>query len=95
MNTKCDIRVKDFPFDTQCCEINFYSWAHTAKQMSIKQVDNKNTTNTTYLRFVLKKLSHKSFVFQKGSLITTFFIQLYTQYTIPATADVSNSARIR
>ena len=52
LHTKCNIIIKDFPFDTQCCEINFYSWAHTAKQMSIKQVDNKRVTNTTYLRFI-------------------------------------------
>ena len=52
IHTKCNIIVKDFPFDSQRCEINFYSWAHTAKQMTIKQVDNKRTTNTTYLRFI-------------------------------------------
>lgn len=43
------IEVKDFPFDTQCCEVNFYSWAHTARQMMIQQFGNKNVTNTTHL----------------------------------------------
>jgi len=41
--------VKDFPFDTQCCEINLYSWAHTAEQMLILQYGNKNITNLTHL----------------------------------------------
>ena len=50
--TKCSINVKDFPFDKQCCEVSFYSWAHTAKQMIIQQVLNKNVTNTTHLRFI-------------------------------------------
>ena len=49
--TKCLIRIADFPFDTQCCEINFYSWAHTTKQMQIKQFGNKNITNITHLNF--------------------------------------------
>ncbi len=40
---------KDFPFDTQCCEINLYSWAHTAEQMLILQYGNKNITNLTHL----------------------------------------------
>lgn len=44
-------QVKDFPFDTQCCEINFYSWAHTANQMIIRQFENKNITNTTHLAY--------------------------------------------
>ncbi len=47
--TKCFIKVKDFPFDTQCCEINLYSWAHVAEQMMILQYGNKNFTNLTHL----------------------------------------------
>jgi hypothetical protein len=47
--TKCSIKIKDFPFDTQCCEINLYSWAHTAEQMVILQYGNKNVTNLTHL----------------------------------------------
>jgi len=47
IHTKCIIKVKDFPFDTQCCEINLYSWAHTAEQMVILQYGNKNVTNST------------------------------------------------
>ena len=42
--TKCSIKIKDFPFDTQCCEINFYSWAHTSSQMKIQINGNKNET---------------------------------------------------
>ena len=42
-------KVKDFPFDTQCCEVNFYSWAHTTSQMVIRQNGNKNFTNLTHL----------------------------------------------
>ena len=49
LNTKCVIDVANFPFDNQCCQINFYSWAHTIKQMRIKQFGNKNKTNTTHL----------------------------------------------
>ena len=49
LHTKCGIIVKDFPFDTQCCEISFYSWAHSVRQMSIKQFENKNVTNITHL----------------------------------------------
>jgi hypothetical protein len=49
IHTKCIIKVKDFPFDTQCCEINLYSWAHTAEQMVILQYGNKNVTNLTHL----------------------------------------------
>jgi hypothetical protein len=41
--------VKDFPFDRQCCEINFYSWAHTATQMRLFQTGNKNYTNLTHI----------------------------------------------
>ena len=44
-------KVVDFPFDTQCCEINFYSWAHTANQMVILQFGNKNVTNITHLAY--------------------------------------------
>jgi hypothetical protein len=43
------MNVKDFPFDKQCCQINFYSWAHTMKQMTINQYGNKTITNTTHL----------------------------------------------
>ena len=49
LHTKCSIKIKDFPFDSQCCEINFYSWAHTSAQMKIQIVDNKNTTNLQHL----------------------------------------------
>ena len=42
-------KVKDFPFDTQCCEINFYSWAHSSSQLIVQQFDNKNVTNLTHL----------------------------------------------
>ena len=49
--TKCSIKIKDFPFDSQCCEINFYSWAHTSRQMTIKQFGNKHVTNLSHLRF--------------------------------------------
>ena len=49
IHTKCTINVADFPFDKQCCEINFYSWAHTIKQMTISQFGNKTTTNITHL----------------------------------------------
>lgn len=49
--TRCQIKVSDFPFDAQCCEINFYSWAHTIKQMQISQFDNKNVTNVTHLSY--------------------------------------------
>ena len=49
LHTQCFMVIKDFPFDTQCCEVNFYSWAHTARQMSIKQFENKNVTNITHL----------------------------------------------
>jgi hypothetical protein len=49
LHTKCVIKVKDFPFDSQCCEINFYSWAHSSNQMSVKQFANKNSTNLTHL----------------------------------------------
>jgi hypothetical protein len=49
IHTKCEINVKDFPFDTQCCEINLYSWAHSANQMIILLYGNKNITNLTYL----------------------------------------------
>ncbi len=31
------------------CEINFYSWAHTSKQMKLLLFGNKNTTNITHL----------------------------------------------
>ena len=51
LHTKCLIKVKDFPFDSQCCEINFYSWAHTASSMIIQQYDNKNVTNLTHLAY--------------------------------------------
>jgi hypothetical protein len=44
-------KVKEFPFDTQCCEINFYSWAHTSNQMTISQYENKNITNITHLAY--------------------------------------------
>jgi len=43
------MKVKDFPFDSQCCEINFYSWAHTASSMVIKQFSDANVTNLTHL----------------------------------------------
>ena len=43
-----DKKVADFPFDTQCCEINFYSWAHTASQLELLQFQNKNVTNLTH-----------------------------------------------
>ena len=49
LHTKCIIKVIDFPFDTQCCELSFYSWAHSVKQMTIRQFDNKNKTNVTHL----------------------------------------------
>jgi hypothetical protein len=49
MHTKCVIKLTDFPFDTQCCEINFYSWAHTSKQLEVLQFQNKNTTNLTHM----------------------------------------------
>jgi hypothetical protein len=49
IHTKCFIKIGDFPFDVQCCEINFYSWAHTVKQMTILQYGNKNVTNMTHL----------------------------------------------
>ena len=49
LHTKCLIKVIDFPFDTQCCELSFYSWAHSVKQMTIRQFDNKNKTNVTHL----------------------------------------------
>ena len=48
LHTKCSIKVRDFPFDKQCCEISFYSWAHTAKQMTIKQFGDKHTTNISH-----------------------------------------------
>jgi hypothetical protein len=51
LHTKCSIAIKDFPFDKQCCEISFYSWAHSSRQMSIKQNENKNVTNITHLRY--------------------------------------------
>lgn len=51
LHTRCLIKVADFPFDTQCCEINFYSWAHTIKQMKIQQYGNKNFTNITHLSY--------------------------------------------
>ncbi len=47
--TKCFIKIKDFPFDTQCCEINLYSWSHSAEQMMLLQYENKNVTNLTHL----------------------------------------------
>jgi nicotinic acetylcholine receptor, invertebrate len=47
--TKCSMQIADFPFDKQCCEINFYSWAHTMKQMTILQYENKTVTNITHL----------------------------------------------
>ena len=31
------------------CEISFYSWAHTIKQMKVQLYGNKNVTNTTHL----------------------------------------------
>jgi hypothetical protein len=49
--TRCIIKISDFPFDHQCCEISFYSWAHTAKQMSIMQYKDLNITNTTHMSF--------------------------------------------
>lgn len=49
--TSCIIKISDFPFDTQCCKVNFYSWAHTAKQMKITQFDNINVTNTTHFSY--------------------------------------------
>ena len=45
------LKVKDFQFDRQCCEINFYSWAHTSRQMNILQFGNKNVTNVTHLSY--------------------------------------------
>lgn len=55
--------MKDFPFDTQCCEVNFYSWAHTARQMKIQQFGNKNVTNTTHLSTNTEvKLEQKLFI---------------------------------
>jgi hypothetical protein len=45
------MKVKDFPFDSQCCEINLYSWAHTASSMIIQQYENKNVTNLTHLAY--------------------------------------------
>ena len=56
LHTKCSIAIKDFPFDTQCCEISFYSWAHSVRQMSIKQFDDKNITNITHLRYIFTDL---------------------------------------
>lgn len=49
LHSRCMIKVSDFPFDTQCCEINFYSWAHTINQMKIQQYGDKNITNLTHL----------------------------------------------
>ena len=49
IHTKCIMKVADFPFDTQCCEINFYSWGHSIKQLILKQLGNKNFTNITHL----------------------------------------------
>jgi hypothetical protein len=49
IHTKCEIKVKDFPFDTQCCEINLYSWAYSAEQMIVLQHENKNITNLTHM----------------------------------------------
>jgi len=49
IHTKCVIKVGEFPFDTQCCEINFYSWAHTSTQLEVLLYQNKNTTNITHL----------------------------------------------
>jgi nicotinic acetylcholine receptor len=43
-------KIRHFPFDTQCCEVNFYSWAHTISQMEIMQFKNKNTANLTHLQ---------------------------------------------
>ena len=51
LHTRCVIKVQDFPFDNQCCEINFYSWAHTVRQMKIQQFGNKNVTNITHLSY--------------------------------------------
>jgi hypothetical protein len=51
LHTKCVIKVKDFPFDTQCCEINFYSWAHTSSQLELFLFENKNVTNLTHLAY--------------------------------------------
>lgn len=42
-------KVKDFPFDTQCCEINFYSWAHSSAQLKVEQFENKSQINLTHL----------------------------------------------
>lgn len=45
-------KVKDFPFDRQCCEINLYSWAHTTNQIVLRQAGNKNVTNITHLTYL-------------------------------------------
>jgi hypothetical protein len=49
--TRCIIKISDFPFDVQCCQVNLYSWAHIAKQMKINQFGKMNVTNITHLSY--------------------------------------------
>jgi len=70
LHTKCVIKVKDFPFDTQCCEINFYSWAHTSSQMNILQFKNKNVTNITHLATNTEWIIYDTCAFNK-TIITS------------------------
>ena len=63
LHTKCVIRVIDFPFDTQCCEINFYSWAHTSAQLELLQFGNKNITNLTHLAYNTEWNTYKTCAF--------------------------------
>jgi hypothetical protein len=49
LQTKCKIKIREFPFDYQCCELRFYSRSHTVNQMEVLQYANKNTTNLTHL----------------------------------------------
>jgi len=69
------IKVKDFPFDTQCCEVNFYSWAHTARQMKIQQFGSKNVTNTTHLSTNTEVIyiDHKFYFILEKNVSNIFF----------------------
>ena len=46
IKTYCTLNVKQFPFDTQNCDITFISWTHSGEQLDI--VYNESMPNMVY-----------------------------------------------
>lgn len=56
LKTHCNIRVSDFPFDTQECSLKFTSWTHGVHLLKIRTKQSKMDTSMKQTFFSFKML---------------------------------------